>query len=367
MSFTATSPFNLPELPPALNCAQERFMPWLLKARTELGELKGYSHALPNPTLLLSPAIIRESVASSGIENINTTVEKVLEQQLFPEGEQKSENKEVLRYRDAILWGFENMRQLPIGNRLILGIHKQLLDERSHGYRSTQNKIENSGTGNVLYTPPSAPEIGRLIANWESYIHNDNDTTDPLIKCAISHYQFEAIHPFGDGNGRAGRILMVLYLVHAGLLNYPILFISGFINKNRNDYYRLLREVTTNENWCEFIEYLLRGFYLQARETKEQLFKVMDLLNAYKEGIKKKMQQHLFVRSGGATIFDAHRHAGTSWKHAECALHYGDTLPETIGKRRFFTEPASGQVPVIHQQTFTPFAGRLKSCYRLVL
>ena len=92
MSFSETYPFTLPELPPTLNCVQERFMPWLLKARTELGELKGYSHALPNPMLLLSPAIIRESVASSGIENINTTVEKVLEQQLFPETEQKPEN-----------------------------------------------------------------------------------------------------------------------------------------------------------------------------------------------------------------------------------------------------------------------------------
>jgi len=286
MSFSATYPFALPELPPKLNYGQERFMPWLLKARTELGELKGYSHALPNPMLLLSPAIIRESVASSGIENINTTVEKVLEQQLFPETEQKPENKEVLRYRDAIIWGFENMKKLPVGNRLILGIHKQLLGERSHGYRSTQNKIENSGTGEVLYTPPPATEIGRLISNWENYIHGDDESIDPLIKCAISHYQFEAIHPFGDGNGRAGRILMVLYLVQAGLLNYPILFISGYINENRSDYYRLLREVTTHEKWCEFIEYLLQGFYLQARETKEQLFKVMDLFNAYREGIK---------------------------------------------------------------------------------
>ncbi len=263
-------------------------MPWLIKARTELGELKGYSHALPNPMLLLSPAIIRESVASSGIENINTTIEKVLEQQLFPETEQKPENKEVLRYRDAILWGFESMKKLPIGNRLILGIHQKLLGERSHGYRSTQNKIENSGTGEVLYTPPPPIEIGRLIGNWENYIHQYDDSIDPLIKCAVAHYQFEAIHPFGDGNGRAGRILMVLYLVQTGLLNYPILFISGFINKNRSDYYRLLREVTTNENWCEFIEYLLRGFYLQARETKEQLFKVMELFNAYREGIKNK-------------------------------------------------------------------------------
>ncbi len=242
----------------------------------------------PNPMLLLSPAIIRESVASSGIENINTTVEKVLEQQLFPETEQKIENKEVLRYRDAILWGFENMKNVPLGNRLITGIHKELLGERSHGYRTNQNKIENSTSGEVLYTPPPATEIVKLIANWENFIHNEEDGIDPLIKCAIAHYQFEAIRPFGDGNGRTGRILIVLYLVQAGLLNYPILFISGYINKNRSDYYRLLREVTIQENWCEFIEYLLKGFYLQARETKEQLFKVMDLFNAYKTGIKEK-------------------------------------------------------------------------------
>ena len=288
MSFSATYPFNLTELPPDIDFSHASFMPWLLKARAELGELKGYSHALPNPMLLFSPAIIRESVASSGIENINTTVEKVLEQQLFPETEQRTENKEVLRYRDAILWGFGNMKKIPLGNRLILGIHKELLGDRSHGYRSTQNKIENSTSGEVLYTPPPANEIGRLIGNWENYIHNESQDVDPLIKCAIAHYQFEAIHPFGDGNGRTGRILMVLYLVQEGLLNYPILFISGYINKNRNDYYRLLREVSTKENWYEFIAYLLRGFYLQARDTKDQLFKVMNLFNAYKEGVKNK-------------------------------------------------------------------------------
>jgi len=288
MSFSATHPFDLPELPPQIK-GNEKFTKWLLKTRTELGELKGYSFALPNPMLLLSPAIIKESVASSEIENINTTVEKVLEQQLFPEREQKIENKEVLHYKDAVIWGFDQMKNVPLGNRLILGIHKQLLHERSYGYRKTQNRIENSLTGYVLYTPPSANDIHRLIGNWEKYIHdsNDDDGIDPLIKCAIAHYQFEAIHPFGDGNGRTGRILMILYLVHAGLLHYPILYISGYINRNRSEYYKLLRGVTTNNKWHDFIEYMLRGFYLQAKETKEQLFKVMELLASYREKIKK--------------------------------------------------------------------------------
>ncbi len=287
MSFLATYPFDLPELPPEVNCTNETFNKWLLKARTEMAELKGYSFAMPNPILLLNPSIIKESVASSEIENINTTVEKVLEQQLFPESEQKTENKEVLCYRDAILLGFDKMNELPLGSRLILGIHKELLHERSYGFRSTQNRIENSSTDEVLYTPPAPTEIPRLISNWEKYLHNSEDGIDPLIKCAISHYQFEAIHPFGDGNGRTGRILMILYLIQEKLLHFPIIYISGYINQNRSEYYRLLRQVTTDGNWCEFIEYMLKGFYLQSKETKEQLFKVMDLFNNYKDEIKK--------------------------------------------------------------------------------
>lgn len=287
MSFSATYPFPLPELPPKINCNEKSLIGWLLKARTELGELKGSSIALPNPMLLLSPAIIKESVASSEIENINTTVEKVLEQQLFPESEQRTENKEVLHYKDAVVWGFEQMRKIPLSNRIILGTHKALLRERSYGYRKTQNKIVNSLTGEVLYTPPPANEIPRLISNWEKFIHNTNDGIDPLVKCAISHYQFEAIHPFGDGNGRAGRMIMVLYLVQEKFLHYPILYISGYINRNRTEYYKLLRGVTTKNNWADFIEYMLRGLYLQAKETKEQLLNVMNLFNTYREKMKK--------------------------------------------------------------------------------
>lgn len=287
MSFNATHPFSLPALPPKFRGGNEVFTQLLIKARTELAELKGYSSAIPNPMLLLSPSIIKESVASSEIENINTTVEKVLQQQLFPATEQRPEDKEVIRYKDAVEYGFKNMSKMPLGNRLILGIHKQLLGNRSYGYRTIQNKIENSRTGEVLYTPPLATEIPHLIKNWEQYIHSDTPNLDPLIKCAISHYQFEAIHPFGDGNGRTGRILMVLYLIQEKILNYPILYISGYINRNRPEYYRLLHRVTTSGAWHEFIEYMLTGFYLQAKETKEQLFSINDLYFTLKDEVKK--------------------------------------------------------------------------------
>lgn len=288
MKFDPTRPFDLPLLPPTLNFKHEEFFDILMRTRTELGELNGYSYALPNPLLLLSPAVIKESVASSNIENINTTMEEALQAQLFPEMEQKKPDKEVLRYRDAILWGFENLKKTPISTRLILGIQKTLLSDRSPSYRKTQNKIVNSATGAVLYTPPPANDLPRLLSNWENFINADGDGVDPLVKCAIAHYQFEAIHPFGDGNGRAGRILMVLFLIQQKLLSYPILYISGYINKNRNEYYRLLRDVSAKGKWHEWILFMLKGFQSQARGTKEVLFKVTEMLEKMKEHLRTK-------------------------------------------------------------------------------
>jgi Fic family protein len=288
MPLDPTQPFDLPPLPPSLNFKHERFIDVLLQTRTELGELNGYSRSLPNPLLLLSPAVVRESVASSNIENINSTMEEALQAQLFPESERKTTDKEVLRYRDAILWGFETLKKLSISTRLILGIQKKLIPARDTGYRKTQNKIANSATGEVIYTPPSAQEIPRLIGNWENFVNADDDGIDPLVKSAIAHYQFEAIHPFGDGNGRTGRILMVLSLIQQKLLSLPILYISGYINANRSEYYRLLRGVSSSADWYAWIHFMLKGFHLQAKSTKEVLFKLMEMLEKKREHIRAK-------------------------------------------------------------------------------
>jgi Fic family protein len=288
MKFDPIRPFDLPLLPPNVNFRHEQFVDLLLKTRTELGELNGYSHSLPNPLLLLSPAVIRESVASSNIENINTTMEEALQAQLLPKREQRATDKEVLRYRDAILWGFENLKKMPISTRMILGLEKKLLPDQAPGYRKTQNRIANSTTGEVRYTPPPANELPRLLSNWEQFVNNEGDGIDPLVKAAVAHYQFEAIHPFGDGNGRTGRILMVLQLIQQKLLSLPILYISGYINKNRNEYYRLLQGVRVDEGWHNFILYMLRGFHQQAGETRTTLFRVMDLLENTRQHLMKK-------------------------------------------------------------------------------
>lgn len=286
MSYDPLVPHDLKFLPPHVNFKNLQFMDPLIKARAELAELKGYSETIPNQIILLSPAIIKESLASSEIENINTTIINVLENQLYPEAEQKIPDKEVLRYRDAVIAGFNNLEQYSVSTRTILKVHKSLLISAGGVYRNLQVGIKNDKTGAIVYMPPEASRIQNLMKNLEDFA-NDEKGIDPLIKCAILHYQFEAIHPFFDGNGRTGRILMVLYLVESKILTHPTLYISGYINRNKSRYYDLLLGITKKQNWNEYILFMLEGFYQQAKETKELLFKIRKERSILKDKMKK--------------------------------------------------------------------------------
>lgn len=286
MSFNATYPHRLALLPPKKSIANTDFGDLLIKARVELAELKGACGQIPNPLLLMSPAITRESVASSNIENINTTLADVLQWQLFPETEQRQPDKEVLRYRDAMQWGFENIEKYALSSRLITGIQKCLIPDGNGQYRREQNQIANFSSRESLYTPPIASDIPHLIGNWENYTNANDESLDPLIRVIISHYQFEAIHPFRDGNGRTGRILMILQLIQYGLLQFPVLYISGYINQHRSGYYNHLLSITKEQNWHGFIEYMLQGFYVKSIETREDLKKITILFEQIKEQIK---------------------------------------------------------------------------------
>lgn len=289
MSFNAISPFALPPLPPPVDFKNPLFFDKLLKARTQLAELNGYTLALPNPLLLLSPAILKESLASSEIENIHTTLIEALQNQLFPESKRKVADKEVLRYRKAILWAHGQLGPMPICTRLIQGIQQTLIPAGQGQYRRQQNQIANTATNEVLYTPPPAAEIPRLLSNWENFVNQEPETLDPLIKSAAAHYQFEAIHPFIDGNGRTGRILMVLQLIQDKILQLPVLYVSGYINKNRSEYYRLLNAVTRAGEWNGFILFILEAFHSQAKETVKLLLAIRSLFEAFKEEIQKKI------------------------------------------------------------------------------
>jgi len=283
---TSIKPYIPPSLPPKLSFDDRGLIRILLEARSVLGELNGFSFAVPNPFLLLSPSIIRESVESSMIENINTTVEQALQGFLFPEEERRAPDKEVLRYRDAILWGWEQLSSLPIGHRLICGIFEKLMPNYNGEYRKGPNTIQNSLTGEVIYTPPPANEIDRLMREWERFQNQAGPEVDPLIKACLLHYQFEAIHPFPDGNGRTGRILLVLSLVQDGFLKLPILYLSAFINRNRSRYYELLAAVTEREAWMEWLLFMLGGIVEQGRLTTATLQRVSSLYHKQRERIK---------------------------------------------------------------------------------
>jgi len=279
-------PFIPALLPPSIDIGTRAVTGLLLEARTALGELNGFSFAVPNPLLLLTPSIIRESVESSRIENINTTVELALQGFLLPEEERRTPDKEVLRYRDAILWGWEQLGQLPIGHRIICGIFEKLMPDYGGEYRKLPNAIQNSLTGEVIYTPPPANQIAELMTAWERFQNKPSGEIDPLVKAIMLHYQFEAIHPFADGNGRTGRILLVLSLVQDGFLKMPILYLSAFINRNRGRYYESLSGVTERGAWLEWIVFLLQGIIEQARSTTSTLQKVLALYQKQRERIR---------------------------------------------------------------------------------
>lgn len=173
-----------------------------------------------------------------------------------------------------------------LSSRLITGIQKRLIPDGNGQYRREQNQIANLASRESLYTPPIASDIPNLIGNWENYANNVDESLDPLIRVIVSHYQFEAIHPFRDGNGRTGRILMIIQLIQYGLLQFPVLYISGYINQHRSDYYDRLLTVTKEQNWHGFIEYMLQGFYVKAMETRDDLKKITALFDQIKEQIR---------------------------------------------------------------------------------
>lgn len=332
MPYNTTYPYDLPLLPPEIGSIQAEMAQLLISARTELAELNGYSRAMPNPMLLLSPAILRESVASSNIENINTTVAEVLQAQLFPETERPESNKEVLRYREAVFGGYEMVKEMPITTRVINHIHSTLMPTGSSDIRKVQNKIINTVTGEPIYTPPAASQIPDLLSNWVSFVNDESTDIDPLLRSAIAHYQFEAIHPFLDGNGRTGRILMVLMLSQYKILSLPILFISGYIDNNRSDYYRLLQEVTMKNNWKEYLVFMTRGFQEQGKNTKRLLLQIMDLFDKTKlivrEDNKKIYSSDLIETVFTYPIITPAKLAEVLGVHRDTATRYLKTLTE---------------------------------------
>lgn len=286
--------YNIPLLPLPYDLETKAILKQVNAANKRLAELKGVAQTIPNENILLSTLVLQEAMDSSAVENIVTTSDELYKAELNIEGQIKNAAaKEVLLYREAMSVGFALARKKKIISLNDIIAIQQTLEHNSAGFRKVPGTILKSSKGEVVYTPPQEyDEIVRLMSNLEQYI-NDNDihNVDPLIKLAIIHHQFESIHPFYDGNGRTGRILIILYLIISDLLDLPILYLSRYITHNKSDYYQLIQEIRdknedNNKEWENWILFMLKGVEETAIQTIELIKQISKLMAEYKGILK---------------------------------------------------------------------------------
>jgi Fic family protein len=291
MAYDRNAPFNdLPNLPPADFTESPEILRRLAKAARHLGELNGLCASLPDPKLLINTIVLQESKDSSAIENIVTTQDE-LYKAATEAGTASHAAKEVLSYREALYAGLEKMRiqkNLLLTNTMVEIV--QTIKQNKSGIRNIPGTaLKNAINGEVIYTPPCCEDILRQkLAALEQFINDpDSSPADPLVKMAFIHYQFEAIHPFADGNGRTGRIVNALYLVQQELLSQPVLYLSSYIVKYKTEYYQLLRGITEKNNWHDWVMYILTALTETAQLTTRKIRSMLLLKDQYEMQMKK--------------------------------------------------------------------------------
>lgn len=260
----------------------------LASSSRALAELKGVAGSIPNQGILINTLGLQEAKDSSEIENIVTTHDELFKDDVLPEAFANPAAKEVLRYRQALRVGFEQVRAsgLLTANHIVQ-IQGEL-ERNNAGFRKLPGTALKDGGGQTVYTPPQDPaEIVELMRALERFINTPElFQADPLIKMALIHHQFESIHPFYDGNGRTGRIVNVLYLVKEGLLDIPVLYLSSHIVRTKADYYRLLQTVRDEDRWEEWVQYMLEAVELTAGHTITTIHAIKAALLDYKHRIR---------------------------------------------------------------------------------
>lgn len=281
MAYQADKPYNdLPLLPPIADLETTPILKKTIVASRALSELKGAITNLPNPTLFIDTIQLQEAQASSAIENIITTQDELFKHTIADKKVDNPAIKEVLYYKEALWYGLTSLEKRPLLTTNLFIELVQIIKKTSAGIRNAPGtKLANPLTAKVIYTPPEGVSvILDKLKNLEDFIHSIDDI-DPLIKMAIIHYQFEAIHPFFDGNGRTGRIILLLYLKLAGLLDYPALFLSRYIMENKSNYYKKLRAVTEQHDWEAWIMYMLDMIEVTAKKDSKRIAEIEQLMN----------------------------------------------------------------------------------------
>jgi Fic family protein len=305
MKFDPEKPYDdLPLLPPSVEVETKPVLKKAIQAGRSLAELKGLGETIPNQGILINSLILQEAKASSEIENIVTTNDALFVAFSASSSQVDPATKEVLRYREALWEGFSALKKRPLLTTNLFIQLVQTIRKSKAGIRNTPGtKIQNAATGKTIFTPPEGERVIReKLKNLEDYIHAE-DGIDPLVKLAVIHYQFEAIHPFTDGNGRTGRIVNSLFLVQQGLLDLPVLYLSKYIIQHKKDYYRLLRAVTEKQEWESWILYILDAVEETAVFTRKRIIVIRDLLEETAQLAKRKLPGRVYSKELMELIF----------------------------------------------------------------
>jgi Fic family protein len=341
---------KLNKLPPKSEIETVEVYKILNRATRVLAELKGEAKTIPNEEILINTLGLQEAKDSSAIENIITTYDDLFRANVDDSFKLKNfPAKEVINYSDALKHGFELVRNngLLTANN-ILNIHG-ILEPNKQGLRKLPGTVLKNGRGETVYTPPqNYDDIVGLMTNIEKYINDDDfQNIDPLIKMPIIHYQFESIHPFYDGNGRAGRVINVLYLIKQDLLTLPVLYLSRYINQYKQEYYRLLQTVRIDNDWQAWLLFMLDAVEQTSLQTIGLIKAIKQLMQRYKLKIRTELPR-MYSQDLLNNIFrhpytkiefiinDLQVHRNTATKYLEALLEISLLSKHKLGKDNFY-------------------------------
>jgi Fic family protein len=353
MLFDPGRPYNaLPELPPTTALETIPVLKACIAARAALAELKAVGGLIPDQAVLINSIPLLEAQASSAIENIVTTSDRLFR---FAgpgrEADADPATKEALRYRTALAEGFRRLSSRPLSTASAVEICRTIKGVEVDVRATPGTALVNDATGEVVYTPPEGSgRLRDLLANWELYLHGEDDGADPLVRLAVQHYQFEAIHPFTDGNGRTGRVLNLLYLVEQGLLDIPVLYLSRAIIRSKGDYYRLLNGVTSESAWEPWLLFVIEAIRETALWTTAKVRGIRSLLQETVDRMRREAPR-IYSRELAEIIFvqpycRIHNLVDAGIAQRQSAATYLKTLAgigileeRKVGRERLFINP----------------------------
>jgi len=367
MTFDPSRAYNdLPALPPRQELETRAILKLCTEARVALAQLKELGQSMPNQAVLINTLPLLEAQASSEIENIVTTTDQLFRFSDENSNQIDASTKEALRYRTALQEGFQSLTSRPLNTNTAVEICTQIKGAVHDVRRVPGTALMNDRTGEVIYTPPEGEAIIReKLANWERFIHEQEDL-DPLVRMAVGHYQFEAIHPFTDGNGRTGRVLNILYLVDQGLLELPVLYLSRYIIQNKDDYYRLLLSVTKDDDWQPWLVFMLTAVKETAQWTAEKIRAAKELIEHTVDYVResvpsiysRELVEQTFIQPYcriGNLVEAGIAHRETASKYLKELSRIGVLEEIRVGREKLFVHPKFLRLLTTDSNNFTQY------------